>query len=407
MMTTETRCAEVGQDVCSRCVDWPGDVLDGPGRAGWRHAPSAASSQPTDRTEYGQGCSGPVERCQETGLRVRLGDPGRLAACRPHAPGDRLGARAAPRRDVEVVLVVNEADPTTVERVPAGSRRSWWCRADELRLRRRRGAGHRRGDGDVIVLVNNDAVADAAFVDRGVAALEAGGPSVAAIAATVLLEGGFVRCDRCRHDRGPGGPRRHPVAPGHRQARRSSTGPESCSTDPATAATGTGSVRSTTRPRPRPLFGFSGGAAFLRRVGARARRRASTPRSSCTTRTSTCRGACVWPGTRSAWRRTRWCTTGTLRVRAATPRSSGTRACGTGLRYALRDATDRSSVRVAARTAARLVRDLAHPAGAQLTPAWRRLALEAPAVLRHARRLRRATVTTPRVARRARPAAGG
>jgi GT2 family glycosyltransferase len=168
-------------------------------------------------------------------------------------------------RSVETVLVVNEADPAQVAAF----------RADypavvvvEEPTNSGFAGGVVRGmaaaTGDVIVLVNNDAVADNAFLERGLAMLDAVPEQVAALAATTVLEGTFVRAT------GPGGPDDLVATDGGRW-RRSEGG--------SSLLNGSGVVLDTdgngrdrdwlgdlegTRERAH-LFGFSGGAAFLRR----------------------------------------------------------------------------------------------------------------------------------------------
>lgn len=93
----------------------------------------------------------------------------------------------------EVVLVENEARPGAVDAFRGAF-------PDLLVVEESTNAGFaggvRRGieasSGDVVVLLNNDAVAEAGFLDAGLRALRDGGPTVAAASATVTLEGRFV-----------------------------------------------------------------------------------------------------------------------------------------------------------------------------------------------------------------------
>jgi len=167
----------------------------------------------------------------------------------------------------EVVLVENEARPGAVDIF----RRTF---PDLVVVEESTNAGFaggvRRGieasTGDVVVLLNNDAVAEPGFLDAGLRALRDGGETVAAASATVTLEGRFV----------PSGSRGvRALVDGEGVAWRRSD-----DADAVTLMNGTGielgpdgngrdrdwlrPVDLVADPGGRP-FGFSGGAAFLRR----------------------------------------------------------------------------------------------------------------------------------------------
>lgn len=171
--------------------------------------------------------------------------------------------------DVEVVLVENEATPAEVDRwrrawpgvVVVGEPENVGFAAGVVR-------GAAAATGEVLVLVNNDAVPEPAFLARGLAALAEGGEDVAAVAATVVLEGGFRAAGA--HDPaddvlvGLEGERwvRHPGG----VALLNGTGVE-------VTRDGNGHDRDWLRPVPpgrpehaRDPFAFSGGAVFLRRA---------------------------------------------------------------------------------------------------------------------------------------------
>ncbi|ROQ36637.1 GT2 family glycosyltransferase [Frondihabitans sp. PhB188] len=107
-----------------------------------------------------------------------------------------LDALAAQEIDepYEVVLVENEAVPGAVDVFRA-------AHPDVVLVEEASNSGFAGGvtrgiaaaSGEVVVLVNNDAVPDPAFLREGLAALDAGGPEVAAVSAAVVLEGLFVR----------------------------------------------------------------------------------------------------------------------------------------------------------------------------------------------------------------------
>ncbi|WP_186317705.1 glycosyltransferase family 2 protein [Curtobacterium sp. 9128] len=292
---------------------------------------------------------------------------------------------------VEVVLVVNEADDDTVaayrheypQLVVVAEPTNAGFAGGVVR-------GMRAASGDVVVLVNNDAVADHAFLDRGLAALAAGGPSVAAVAGTAVLEGRFVRVD--------GGAPTSPddlVAADGRRWRRSEVGESLVNgTGVVLDRTGNGRDRDWLRPvddapEHAPLFGFSGGAAFLRRAAV-----------------DEVGGFdedlfMYYEDVDLSWR-LRLAGYGIRNAPDAVVVHRHAASSGSDsplVRYqsmrnrfavALRNGSGAFALRVAARTALRAALDLLRPARAQLTPRqWRRFALEAPAVLRHARRARR------------------
>lgn len=293
---------------------------------------------------------------------------------------------------VEVVLVVNDADDDTVRSyredfpalvvVPEPTNAGF-------------AGGVARGlaasSGAVVVLVNNDAVADHGFLDRGLAALAAGGPTTAAVAATAVLEGQFAPV-------APGASRSDDdlVAADGRRWRRVETGGVTLvnGTGVVLDRSGNGRDRDWLRPvddapEPAPLFGFSGGAAFLRRAAVDAVGGFDESLFM------------YYEDLDLAWRlRLAGYRIGAAPDAVVVHRHAASSGSDSPLvRYqsmrnrlvvTARDATDRMVGRVVARTVVRMVRDLAQPARAQLTPgAWWRLVREAPAALRRARRLRR------------------
>ncbi len=303
---------------------------------------------------------------------------------------------------VEVVLVVNEADDDTVAAY----------RADlpgVTVIAERTNAGFAGGvargiaaaSGETVVLLNNDAVADHGFLDRGLAVLAAGGPTVAAVAATAVLEGRFVRtpadAPRSATDLVADAPRAATdlVARDGARWHRAEVGETLVNgTGVVLDRSGNGRDRDWLRPvddapEHAPLFGFSGGAVFLRRgpldevggfdeslfmyyedldVAWRLRLAGYDVRSA--------PDAVV------------------VHRHAASSASDGplvrTQSMRNRLLVVVRNGSRRLVTRVVLRTLVRLVLDLVRPSGAQLTPAaWRGIVLEAPAALRRARRLRR------------------
>ncbi|MDN4646967.1 glycosyltransferase family 2 protein [Curtobacterium sp. PsM8] len=292
---------------------------------------------------------------------------------------------------VEVVLVVNEADDATVAAYRADL-------PDVVVVPEPTNSGFAGGvvrgiaasSGEVVVLLNNDAVADHGFLDRGLAVLAAGGPRVAAVAATVVLEGRFAPVPA-------GDPRSADdlVAPDGRRWRRAEVGQTLVNgTGVVLDRSGNGRDRDWLRPlddgpEAAPLFGFSGGAAFLRRelldaVGG------FDPSL-----------FMYYEDLDVAWRlrlagyEVRHAPDAVVVHRHAASSGSDSplvrsQSMRNRLAVVLRNASAGFALRVVVRTAGRLVRDLLRPSSAQLTPAaWWRLCREAPAVLRHARRARR------------------
>ena len=295
--------------------------------------------------------------------------------------------------ETEVVLVVNEADDATVAAyradypgvvvVPEPTNSGF-------------AGGVARGvaaaSGAVLVLLNNDAVADHGFLDRGLACLAAGGPRTAAVAATAVLEGAFAvvpdSAGRSDHDL---------VAADGRRWRRVETGGQTLvnGTGVVLDRSGNGRDRDWLRPvddapEHAPLFGFSGGAAFLRRSALEEVGGFDESLFM------------YYEDLDVAWRlRLAGYTVGAAPDAVVVHRhaaSSGsdstlvrTQSMRNRLAVTVRNGSARMTARVLLRTLVRLGRDLLRPAAAQLPPtAWWRLTREAPAVLRHARRLRRA-----------------
>ncbi|PZE89511.1 glycosyltransferase family 2 protein [Curtobacterium sp. MCBD17_008] len=304
---------------------------------------------------------------------------------------------------VEVVLVVNEADEATVRDyradfpslvvVPEPTNAGF-------------AGGVARGmaasTGAVVVLVNNDAVADHGFLDRGLAALAAGGAGTAAVAATAVLEGRFVAVD----GRAPRSDDDLVAADGSRW-RRTATGGVTLvnGTGVVLDRNGNGRDRDWLRPvddapEHAPLFGFSGGAAFLRRQAVEAVGGFDESLFM------------YYEDLDLAWRlRLAGHRIGSAPDAVVVHRHAASSGSDSPLvRYqsmrnrllvTARNATAGMLTRVVARTVVRMLEDLLRPGRAQLTPAaWARLVREAPAALRRARRLRRSDRTGP-AARRA------
>lgn len=292
---------------------------------------------------------------------------------------------------VEVVLVVNEARDDVVAAY----------RADHpsiVVVAERSNAGFAGGvargiaaaSGEVLVLLNNDAVADHGFLDRGLAALTAGGPRTAAVAATAVLEGRFVPVTD-----GPWAEDDLVAADGRRW-RRAEVGQTLVNgTGVVLDRSGNGRDRDWLRPiddapEVARLFGFSGGAAFLRRapleqVGG------FDPSL-----------FMYYEDLDLAWRlRLAGFDVGHAPDAVVVHRhaaSSGSdsplvryQSMRNRLAVVARNGSGGLVGRVLLRTLVRMLRDLLRPSTAQLAPgAWSRLGREAPAVLRHARRARRA-----------------
>ncbi|RDI00068.1 GT2 family glycosyltransferase [Curtobacterium sp. AG1037] len=292
---------------------------------------------------------------------------------------------------VEVVLVVNEADDATVAAY----------RADHpgvVVVPEPTNAGFAGGvsrgiaasTGDIVVLVNNDAVADNGFLDRGLVALAAGGPTVGAVSATVVLEGRF----RPVVDGAPTS-QDDLVAGDGRRWRRAETGETLVNgTGVVLDRSGNGRDRDWLRPvddapEHAPLFGFSGGAAFLRRAALEAIGGFDESLFM------------YYEDLDVAWRMrlagfdVRHAPEAVVVHRhAASSGSDGplvrTQSMRNRLLVVARNGSGGFLARVVVRTVLRLVRDLLRPSTAQLRPAaWWRLIREARAALRRARRLRR------------------
>lgn len=303
---------------------------------------------------------------------------------------------------VEVVLVVNEADDATVEAYRA-EYPGIVLVAEPTNSGFAGGVarGIAASSGAVVAFLNNDAVADHGFLDRGLAVLAAGGPRLAAVAATAVLEGRFVPVDgadpRTEDDL---------VAADGRRWRRAETGQTLVNgTGVVLDASGNGRDRDWLRPiddapESAPLFGFSGGAAFLRRAPL-AEVGGFDPFL-----------FMYYEDLDVAWRlRLAGYEIGhapdavVVHRHAASSGSDGPLVRFQSMRNRLavvaRNGSAALVLRVASRTLGRLAQDLLRPGSAQLAPsAWRRLVLEAPAVLRHARRARRGDGHRP-AARRA------
>ncbi|WP_181429105.1 glycosyltransferase family 2 protein [Curtobacterium sp. MCSS17_008] len=303
---------------------------------------------------------------------------------------------------VEVVLVVNEADEPTVTAyradlpsvvvVPEPANTGF-------------AGGVARGiaaaGAPVVVLLNNDAVADHGFLDRGLAALAAGGDRVAAVAATVVLEGGFVPVPVG----GVPGPDDLVAGDGRRWRR---------DPDGRTLVNGTGVVldrvgngrdRDWLRPlqdapEQAPLFGFSGGAVFLRRDAL------ADVGGFDETLFMYYEDLDVSWRLRLAGYEVRHAPDAVATHRHAASSGSDSplvryQSMRNRLAVVLRNGSSGMVRRVVLRTLARAASDLLRPATAQLTRAqWVRLGREAPAVVGHARRARRGD-RVGRAARRA------
>lgn len=302
--------------------------------------------------------------------------------------------------EVEVVLVVNEARDADVARfrrdlprvvvVPV-THNSGFAGGVSAGLAAARGA--------VVALLNNDAVADDGFVAQGIAALEAAGPRTAAVAATALLEGTFRPVE--------GAPDPDDlVAPDGARWRRSDGGDHLVNgTGVVLSRSGNGRDRDWLTPvrgrrESTPVFGFSGGAAFIRRnaldeVGG------FDPTL-----------FMYYEDVDVSWRlRLAGWDIGHAPHAVVVHRhaaSSGSdsplvryQSIRNRLAVVLRDATAATATRVVLRTMVRAVLDVVRPSRAQLTRAqWWRLVREAPGIVRHARRGRRADGVDPAARRR-------
>jgi len=295
----------------------------------------------------------------------------------------------------EVVLVVNEAEPAVIDAYRADY-------PSVVLVPEPTNAGFAGGvarglaaaGGDIVVLVNNDAVADHTFLDRGLAVLAAVPEDVAALSATVVLEGSFVPATE-RPDRND-----LVTADGGRWRRADRGAPLLNGTGVVLTADGNGRDRDWLRPLdgPReraPLFGFSGGAAFIRRS---ALDRVGGFDESL---------FMYYEDVDLSWRLRlagydiRHAADASVVHRHAASSSSDSslvryQSMRNRLAVVLRNASGRMVARVVMRTVLRMVVDLVRPAHAQLPPAaWGRLVREAPAIVRRAVRLRRADRVAP------------
>ena len=293
----------------------------------------------------------------------------------------------------EIVLVVNEADDATVAdfesdypsvRIVPERTNSGFAGGVAL--------GLRASSAPVVVLVNNDAVADHGFLERGRVMLAASDERVGALAATAVLEGAFepVEPDASPSDDdlvSASGARWRRLA-GHRESVLVN------GTGVVLDSTGNGRDRDWLAPLDGPretarIFGFSGGAAFLRRAAL-----------------DDIGGFDPWlfmyyEDVDVSWR---------LRLagydirsvpdavvvhrHAASSASNGVLVRSQSMRnrlaVVLRNGSPAFIARVLARTVVRAALDLVRPATAQLPPSeWRRLGREAPGLVRHAWHLRR------------------
>jgi GT2 family glycosyltransferase len=315
-----------------------------------------------------------------------------------------LDAIAAQRTayEYDVVLVVNEASDTDVAAYVADYPS---VRVVAERTNAGFAGGMVRGvaasTGDVLVLVNNDAVPDNGFLERGLAMLDALGPGVGALAATVVLEGGFARADGapCDDDM---------VAPDGGRWRRVG-GESSLQTGQATTtvgeplvngtgvvvdATGNGRDRDWLAPldggrEQAVLFGFSGGAAFIRREALDAAGGFDPELFM------------YYEDVDVSWRMRlagydiRHVPDAVVVHRHAASSGSDSdlvryQSMRNRLAVVARDASESMARRVLVRTVVRGLVDMVRPGAAQLSRAeWLRLAREAPRMIRRARRLRR------------------
>ncbi|MBD8584938.1 glycosyltransferase family 2 protein [Frigoribacterium sp. CFBP 13729] len=179
-------------------------------------------------------------------------------------------AEQSDTESVDLVLVVNEADDAEV----AAYRREFPA-VVVVPLATNTGfaggvqAGVEASTGDVVVLLNNDAVAGPDFLARGLRTLTEAGRGTAAVAARVELEGAFVPA-------GAGAGAEADVLTardGRRWARSDTRGAVRLLNGEGVAVDvwGNGFDRGWLEPVasdpgwPEPLFGFSGGACFVRR----------------------------------------------------------------------------------------------------------------------------------------------
>jgi GT2 family glycosyltransferase len=295
--------------------------------------------------------------------------------------------------DVELVLVVNEADPADVERFRADI-----PRAVVVPVAHNAGfaggvtAGIAASTGEVVVLLNNDAVADNGFVEAGIAALVAAGPQTAAVAGTAVLEGTFTRADARGSDD-------LVAVDGTRWRRADPDGPAGVALVNGTGVVltrdGNGRDRDWLTPiegarETLPVFGFSGGAAFIRRGALDAVGGFDESLFM------------YYEDVDLSWRfRLAGWDVGHAPHAVVVHRHAGSsgsdsvlvrsQSIRNRLAVVLRDASPAMIARVVARTVLRWGLDVVRPSRAQLPPsAWRRLGREARGIVRHARRARRA-----------------
>jgi GT2 family glycosyltransferase len=314
---------------------------------------------------------------------------------------------------VEIVLVENEAAPGAAER---------WARefpdlvvverADNAGFAGGVDAGVRVSRGDVLVLLNNDAVAEPGFLESGLSRLRGEGEDVAVVTAAVELEGTFEPAP------GPGADvltgldgswwRRSTSSRAVRLVNgtgvdvdRSGNGHDRDWLRPVEDERGGG------RSASEEPFGFSGGAAFIRRdalaevggfdaslfmyyedldVSWRLRlgglRIVHDPRARAVHRHAASSGS------------------GSSLVRYQSMRNR--------LAVVARNGSASLLARVVVRTLVRFLRDLARPAAAQLSGRdWARLARETPVLVRSARRARRGDGASGRDRRRVEALFGG
>ncbi|MFZ7089072.1 glycosyltransferase family 2 protein [Curtobacterium sp. RRHDQ10] len=292
--------------------------------------------------------------------------------------------------DVELVLVVNEAADADVERFRAA-----YPRAVVVPVATNAGfaGGVSRGiaasTGEVVVLLNNDAVADNGFVEAGLATLSAAGPGTAAVAGTAVLAGTFAPATGS-----PDGD--DLVAADGTRWRRTSPGVTLVNgTGVVLTVDGNGRDRDWLTPiegtrETTVLFGFSGGAAFIRRSALDAVGGFDDSLFM------------YYEDVDLAWRfRLAGYDVGHAPHAVVVHRHGGSSGSDSPLvryqslrnRFAVvvRDGSARLVALVTVRTVLRWVLDVARPSRAQLAPSqWRRFAREARGIVRHARRARRA-----------------
>lgn len=300
-------------------------------------------------------------------------------------------AKQETTRTIEVILVENEAVPGAADvfrqayphvRVIEDPRNSGFAGGVT--------SGIAASTGDVVVLVNNDAVPDPDFVDQGLDALESAGVTVAAVSATVVLEGLFVPASSADDHtlRGLDGAlwRRALDSEGGKallngtgiSMNAQANGHDREWLSPVDA------VRETGEP-----FGFSGGAAFVRRraldeVGGFDESLFMYYEDLDVSWRLRLAGYRIEhaPGARVVHRHAASSSSGGELVRRQSMRNR--------LAVTLRNGSLGLIVRVVARTLVRCGRDLVRPGQAYLPrAAWRNLLKELPEILHDARRDRR------------------